>query len=52
MAQSNRLLRPIRLTARSPLPPPPPPITYRILNENGSRLLTQSGAFLRKEQSD
>jgi hypothetical protein len=37
--------------ASGPPKPPPVAVTYRILNEDGSKLLTQAGSPLRKEQS-
>jgi hypothetical protein len=38
--------------ASGPPKPPPAAVTYRILQEDGSKLLTEAGNPLRKEQSD
>jgi hypothetical protein len=52
MAQSVRLLRPIRRSAGGgPVGPPPPRVTYRIKLENDFILLRENGDKLRKEQS-
>jgi hypothetical protein len=52
MAQDNRLLRPMPCNDDGgAIGPPPPPQTYRILQEDGSYLLTESDSHLRKEQT-
>ena len=38
--------------ASGPPKPPPAATTYRILQEDGSKLLTEAGNPLRKEQSN
>ena len=51
MPQDQRLLRPLKNTkGGGPIGPPPPAATYRILQEDGSTILTESGNPLRKEQ--
>jgi hypothetical protein len=51
MPQDQRLLRPIKKTdGGGPIGPPPPAVTYRILQEDGFKILTESGNPLRKEQ--
>lgn len=52
MAQNNRLLRPTKKSGGGgPIGPPPPAVTYRILQEDGFKILTESGNPLRKDQN-
>jgi hypothetical protein len=51
MAQSPRLLRPVAVTSGGTVNPPPPAVTYRILQEDSFKILTESGFPLRKEQN-
>jgi hypothetical protein len=52
MAQNNRLLRPTKKSGGGgPVGPPPPAVTYRILQEDNFKILTESGNILRKEQN-